>query len=181
LRAREEESDLPIAGAPAFTQSGVRAGGEAYVPRGPLQHVDELAMLAGFQDIEDFAFELIDCGVGFVESGVGLRRQVQLVGTPIARVSFTSNQTAALEVVDQADHVVAVDSHRIGELLLAEQFSVAEFADDSVVSGVESERLKLLRAACRYVKAELRQQKRSTSIERRTRTGFQFFHLPNVL
>ena len=55
---------------------------------------------------------------GSAEQVACARREEQRVGAAVVGMAATLDQSASFELVDEADHLIAVDAHRVGKLLL---------------------------------------------------------------
>jgi hypothetical protein len=86
------------------------------------------------------------------------RREEDGMGATIARVLPTLDEAAVLEVVDEADHPVAVDPEGVGEPLLRLAVAMREVNQEPEMLGLDAERRQTLCESLRAVRSELREQ-----------------------
>ena len=119
---------------------------------------DELMALGFAEGSEQFGFVFAGCVLRLGEQVAGGGGEVDGVRAPVAAVAAALGQPARLEVVDEPDHLVAVDAHRVGELLLGLPVGGGKVAEHSVVAGPDAQRPQPLGEPLGAVEAELGEQ-----------------------
>jgi hypothetical protein len=138
----------------------VYAWSEASVVCETLEQRDELALVELVESGEQFGVVLVGDGLGSGEQLEGRGREVHGVGSPVVGVAAaTDDESALLQVVDQPDHGVAVDGQGVGELLLGLSVGRGQVAEQSEVTGAQSQRPQALGEPGSTVVAELGDQK----------------------
>jgi hypothetical protein len=88
------------------------------------------------------------------------------MGATIARVLPTLDEATVLEVVDEADHPVAVNPEGVGEPLLRLAVALREVNQEPEMLGLYAERRQMLCESLRAVRPELREQEACPGSER---------------
>jgi len=101
---------------------------------------------------------LVGGALGVREEVVSGGREVQGVGASIGGVATALDQSAVLEVVDEADHRVAVDAQGIGEPLLGLSLIFREVHEQPEVTWPDPQRRQAGRELVRASGAQLREQ-----------------------
>jgi hypothetical protein len=83
-----------------------------------LQKRDEVRAVGLVDAGEQLSLLLVGGALGARKQLVGGGGEVNGVSTPVGGVAAAFDESAVLEVVDEADHRVAVDAQDVGELLL---------------------------------------------------------------
>lgn len=90
------------------------------------QRVDEVRVVGGAEETDQLRLQGVGGLLGMgqqLAAGVG---QAHRVGSTIAAVGTSLDQAPGLEIIDEADHDVAVDAQGIGELLLSAPLTLAQ-------------------------------------------------------
>jgi len=82
------------------------------------------------ESLSDFRLERGDQGIDAGDERGPGRRQAYVEGAPVALISVPPRQAGGFDLIDQADHAVAVDAERAGELLLGLSLGAREIAED---------------------------------------------------
>jgi len=83
-----------------------------------LQQPEELAPVGFIEHSHQFVVVLVGGALRLGEQFTGGVGEPHGVCAPIARVAAAQHEPTLLEVIDEADHRIAVDVHGISELLL---------------------------------------------------------------
>ncbi len=151
-----------------FVQLWVDAGGQPGVLGEAVKEFDELALLVGVECGQEIGVVLVGGALGAGEQFPCLGREEQGVGAAVAGVAATLDEAAGLEVVDEPDHLVAVDAHRVGELLLGSPVGVGEVGEQAEVPRAQAQGPQALGESVGSVVAELGEQKAGTVGQRGT-------------
>jgi hypothetical protein len=119
---------------------------------------DELMAFGSAEGGEQLRFVLVGRLLRLGEQVARGGGEVDSVHAPVATVAAALYQSACLEVVDEPDHLVAVDAHGVGELLLGLPVGGGKVTEQSVVAGADAQWPQPLGQPCGAVKAELGQQ-----------------------
>ncbi len=92
------------------------------------------------------------------EQVTALVGEVDGVRPTVLGVAFAAGETALLEVVDQADHHVAVDVQPLGESLLGEALVGGEVGEHAELAGGDAERFQAPGELGGDMKSQLRKQ-----------------------
>ncbi len=104
------------------------------------------------------------------------------VGAPVGGVASPLHQSPVFEVVDEPDHDVAVDAHRVGELLLGLPVASCQVGEQDEVPGVQAQRRQPFGKPRDGVEAELGKQEAGTLAQGRGRRGAgRVRHYPAIL
>lgn len=124
----------------------------------PLEQGDQGRAVGGIHRREESSLLLIGDLVCAGEQLVSGGGEEDGMGATIARVLPTFDEAALLEVVDEADHPVAVDPEGVGEPLLRLAVAVREVNQEPEMLRLDAERRQMLRESLRAVRSELREQ-----------------------
>lgn len=100
------------------------------------------------------------------------------VGTSIAGMAPPLNEAAAFQLIDEADHHVAVQPHGIGQLLLGLAVAFRQLGQNAELFGVQAQRLEAFGETLGCMRPELGQQKTGVVSEIHSRTIGVFVHTP---
>ena len=121
----------------------------------PLQDDDEPGAFTGVEWGEDLVLVLVGDLAGPGEQFARRCGQVDGVGAAVAGMPATFDQIALFEVVEQADHDLAVDAQRVGELLLGVPFAAFEVHQEPEVVRCDAQRRQPRGERLRDVEAQL--------------------------
>lgn len=122
------------------------------------------------------ALGIVERGKDFLLERLGLRRrrgqqrvsrlgQVDRVSASICRMHAPLYQTLLFELIDEADHRIAVHSQQVGEFLLTAPVAPRQMGQDPEVGRLDPERDEPLGEPVRNVMTELRQQEGTTIVQ----------------
>lgn len=101
----------------------------------------------------------------------------QGVGASVVGVAAALDEAAVLEVVDEPDHLVAVDAHRVGELLLGSPVGRGQVGEQPEVPRAQAQGPQALGESVGSVEAEHGEQKAGTVAQQGTgRCGWSVTH-----
>jgi len=138
------------------------AWGQASVLGDALEQVDELAVLVGVEWRQQVGVVFVGGALGPDEQLPCLAREEQRVSAAVVGMAATLDESAGLEVVDERDHLVAVDAHRIGELLLGSPVDTGQVGEQPEVPRTKAQRPQALGKSVGCVEAELGEQEART-------------------
>lgn len=139
-------------------QPGVHAALQSGVLGDALQQLDQGFPILGVQEREKFGVVVVGDPPGFAEGLSTIRGEVDCVRAPVRGVAPAFREPLVLEVVDQADHRVAMDVQTLCQLLLSEAAGGREVSEHSEVTWMQAERLKALSKLRGRMKPELGEQ-----------------------
>jgi EmrB/QacA subfamily drug resistance transporter len=142
-----------------------------------LQQGEECPGLGRVQPAEQPGLEPGQQGFGF---GVQLApggQQMHGVGAAIGWMTPAFNEATLLQVVDQADHDVAMDAQRLAHLMLAEAVLLDEQAEHAEVARVDAHRCQQVDELLLHVDAQLRDEARGVAVQRRRCHGSTILHM----
>lgn len=115
------------------------AGSKPSVVRETLEQRDQLTLVGLVESGKQLGVVLVGDGLGLDEQVASRCREVHGVGPPVAGVAAALDESAFFQIVNQPDHGVAVDGQGIGELLLGLPIGCGQVAEQSEVTGVQSQ------------------------------------------
>jgi hypothetical protein len=122
-----------------------------------LQQLNNFGALWARQPSDNFGLELLSGATCRRQLPASQRRHVDAVGTTIAVMRLSRDQTARFEIVNQSHHHISVEGHGISELLLRLPIGESELAQQTKVTRVQSQRSQPLGKTGGAMVAELRQ------------------------
>ncbi len=109
-----------------------------------LEQFDELAAIVGVEGGHEVGVVFVGGTLGLGEQLACPVREEQRVGAAVVGMTATLDKSESLEVVDQRDHLVAVDAHRVGELLLRSPVGIGQVGEQPEVPRTKPERSQAL-------------------------------------
>lgn len=146
-----------------------------------LQDGGELGTLARVEHGEDLFLVLVGDPAGAGEQLARGLGQVNGVGAAVSGMPPAFDQTALLEVVEQADHDLAVDAQRVGELLLGDPFATLEVRQEPEMVRRDAQRCQPRGERLRDVKPELGQQEVGPTGQRPVRARCGVVRHPGIV
>ena len=125
------------------------AGEQPGVAGDALQQREEPGPVGVVESAEQLSVMFVGGVLGLAEQVAGRWGEVQRVGAPVSGVASPLHQSPVFEVVDEPDHDVAVDTHRVGELLLGLPVAGGEVAEQPEVPVLQAQRRQPLGEPCR--------------------------------
>lgn len=166
----------------SLSEVGVDADRESGVCGDALQQRDQPGLVGFVECGEQFGVVFVGGVFGLGEQIAGRFGEVKRVGAPVAGVASSLHQSPVFEVVEEPDHDVTVDSHRVGELLLGLPVASCQVGDQAEVPGVEAQWRQPFGKPRRGVQAELGEQAAGTLAQGRGRRGAsRVRHHPAIL
>lgn len=123
-----------------------------------VQHGDELTALDLIERREHRGLQLVRHGVGVAQDLTRTVGELDGVSAPVDRVPGAPHEALSLQLVDEADHGVAVHPEQVGQLLLTETVGIAQVGQDAEVRRMETQRSQLVRQLVGDMMAELGEQ-----------------------
>jgi hypothetical protein len=104
----------------------------------PRQERAQRAALGGGQRLEQRTLRRLDLGVELLQRGGWVRRELDQVATPVARVAAARDEPLALKVVHDAVQVAAIHPDAPPELRLAERPLLVQCRQHRVVGSAQA-------------------------------------------
>ncbi len=131
-----------------------------------LQQLDQRSSFGVTQDFSRHGFELIGnvvCGRDHLHSKWG---QAQRIGAPVFSVGLSTGQTELLQVIDQADHDVAVDIELISQFLLRLAVQRSQTVEHRKVPRLDAQASKSLRKRTGHAMSDLGEEEHRAGVQR---------------
>ncbi len=151
------------------------AGAQTIARRDSAQEIQKEAAILGRQRGQEFGVQLVHPLLGFDQEGMGGGQETQGVRPAVGGVATAFHEVAFLQVVDQADHDIAVDVERLAELLLGAAVVGLQEFQHAEVAGLDAERREEITEAIGAVEAQLAEEESSVGRQLR-RVG----HTPTI-
>jgi hypothetical protein len=126
----------------------------------PLEQRDEGVSLRAAEAASEFVVELPNQPGDARHHGPSARRGAYLECASIFLAAMASYQAGGLHFVDQGDHVVAVDTERVGELLLVLLVAERKIAEDRERTRGDPQRLESRGEQLGRTSSNLREEER---------------------
>jgi hypothetical protein len=122
---------------PVRLQAGVASRREPGAPGNFVEQSDQLTPSSGIKSTDQLHLELVRSLPGAREQLPPHRGETNRVSSSVTRVRMAFDEPVLLEFVDKPNHGIAVDAHRVGQLLLGLTVGEGELAKDSELARVE--------------------------------------------
>jgi hypothetical protein len=139
-------------------RSGNRGWRDSGVVGDAPQQTSEFSLFGAVQGRGEVRVVCVGGSLGFGEQNARAVGEDECVRAAVVRMTVAFDELSLFELVNELDHLVAVQAHGVGELLLGGAVCVGELAEQLEVAGAEAERREAFSEPVGGTEPELGQQ-----------------------